>query len=365
MHLIITLLIISLLVLVHELGHFLTAKKAGIKIEEFGFGLPPRLVGKRVGETLYSLNLLPFGGFVRLSGEDEASENTPSQRQFLFQSKKIRTVVLTAGVVANLAFGLVAFSTVYSVSGIPTLTDQVKVIDVFPNSPAAFTLAAGDIITQVNQQEVTSISQFTQIINDKEDTPVTLTIQRNGEVKTVSLTPRSQPPEGEGPLGVVISQTEIIYPPLWQRPFVGAWYGLKEALFWGWATVLGLAHLFIDLFTRGALPQDIAGPVGIYQLTGFAAESGVLGLLNFTGILSINLAIINILPLPALDGGRLLFVFLEKLRGQPVNIKFERAAHVAGMVLLLSFIFAVTINDILRLTGTANLGQLLTRLFSR
>ncbi len=155
MTLLIFIIVLSVLVLVHELGHFLAAKKAGIKVEEFGLGLPPRLIGKRIGETIYSINALPFGGFVRMAGEDAASKNIPKNRQFIYQKRSIKTVILIAGVIMHLLLAFVCFSVVYSISGIPTLTDHVKIEDILPNSPAKDAgLVSGDIVVSINNQNI-------------------------------------------------------------------------------------------------------------------------------------------------------------------------------------------------------------------
>jgi len=339
------LIVLSILVIVHEFGHFWVAKRNGIWVEEFGFGLPPRIFGKRIGETVYSLNLLPFGGFVRLHGENEEAGITNPGRAFLNKNKKVRVAVVIAGVIMNFLLAIFAFGIVYSFSGIPRDSGQVKVVDVTAGSPAqSGGIVVGDVIRKVNGKEVSKVDDFVKIVEEKKGKKVLL----ETDSKKLTLTPRENPPQGEGPLGVVISTTEIYFPPLIARPFYGIYYGFKEALFWGQIVITGFVSIFRNLF-RGIVPSDIAGPVGIFAVTSEAAKIGILALINFIGILSVNLAILNILPFPALDGGRLLFIFIEKIVGKKVLPKVEAAIHSVGMMILLLLLLAITIHDIQRL----------------
>jgi regulator of sigma E protease len=339
------LLVLSILILVHEFGHFIMARRAGIMVEEFGFGLPPRLIGKKIGETIYSINALPFGGFVRLHGEAEEEGITDPKRAFLNKSKKVRISVIIAGVIMNFILGIVAFGIVYSLTGIPRDTHQVKVVDISANSPALSSgLVVGDVIEGADGKTFSDVNDFISYIDTKKGKKVTIQTQ----AKKVTLTPRANPPAGEGPLGVTISTTEIYFPPVWQRPFYGAYYGFKDAIFWGQTIILGLWNLVINLF-KGQVPKDVSGPVGIFAVTTEAARNGILTLINFVGILSINLAILNIVPFPALDGGRLLFIGIESVIGRKVVPKVEAAFHTVGMIILLALILAITIGDIRRL----------------
>lgn len=334
--------VLSILIFVHELGHFLVAKKNGIWVEEFGFGLPPRVFGKKIGETIYSINLFPFGGFVRLHGENSEEGITNPKRAFLMKSKKARFAVVVAGVIMNFILAIVAFSIVYSFSGIPRDTKQVTIIDVTVSSPAQIGgLIVGDVIKKVDGADVTSVDDFIARVDAKKGKKVFIETDRG----RVVLTPRANPPEGEGPLGVVISTTEIYWPPVVQRPFYGAYYGFKEALFWGKTVVIGFATIIQGLF-KGIVPKDVAGPVGIFAVTTEAARMGMLAVINFVGILSVNLAILNIIPFPALDGGRLLFIGIEAVTRKRVTSKIESAIHTVGFVILIALILLITIQDI-------------------
>lgn len=346
---IIFLIVLSILVLVHELGHFIMARRAGIWVEEFGFGLPPRVIGKKIGETIYSINLLPFGGFVKLHGENDEDEVVKKDRAFLYKDKKTRVGIITAGVIMNFLLAIFAFSIVYSFSGIPKETENVKVVGVSQGSPSQIGgVLVGDIVRSIDKEKVASVSQFVSAVETKKGKRTEIGIERDGKVIKVTMTPRATPPEGEGPLGVTISLTEIYYPPVWQRPFYGVYYGFKEALYWSKTVVFGFANIIKEL-AGGVVPKDIAGPVGIFAVTSEAAKFGILALINFVGILSVNLAILNILPFPALDGGRLLFIGIETVLGRKVLPKIEATIHTVGMILLLLLILAITTHDIQRI----------------
>ncbi len=357
------LLVLSILVLVHELGHFLVAKRFGIMVEEFGFGLPPRLFGKKIGETLYSVNALPFGGFVRLHGENSEEDITYPQRSFLKKKKRVRVLVIVAGVVMNFLLAIVAFAITYSFNGIPKDTKDVKIVDITTSSPAQIAgMVVGDIVRSVDKTAVSTSDEFISLIDQTKGEKVTLEIERmvdsQKSIKKVTLTPRENPPEGEGPLGVVITTTEIYYPPVFLRPFYGIYYGFKDAIYWGKNVILGFWGLFSGLF-RGQAPKDIAGPVGIFALTSEASKVGIFALINFIGILSVNLAILNIFPFPALDGGRLFFIFLEGVIGKKVLPKIEATIHTIGMFILLALLFAVTAHDVIALIKAGSISGFL------
>lgn len=346
-------LVLSVLILVHELGHFIAAKKAGIWVEEFGFGLPPKIIGKKIGETIYSLNALPFGGFVRLHGEMTEEGVTKPNRAFINKSKKVRAVIVTAGVLMNFLLAVVSFAIIYSFSGVPRNSQNVRIVDIKAGSPAQEGgLLVGDIVREVVGEKIISVNQFVGKIEQnrgmKTNVLIERTIGEKSENKKFVLVPRKEVLKDEGPLGVVITSTEIYFPPLWQRPFVGVYYGLKESVYWGKTVVFGFVKIFGDLF-KGQSPKDLAGPVGIYAITTQVAKGGIFAILNFVGILSVNLAILNILPFPALDGGRLLFIFIEKAIGKKVVPKIESIIHTIGMVILILLLVAITAHDIQRL----------------
>lgn len=349
-------IVLSILVLVHEFGHFWTARKNGILVEEFGFGLPPRLIGKKIGDTIYSINWLPFGGFVRLHGEQMEDKETIESKSFLHKSKLARTAVIVAGVIMNFVLAIVCFAIVYSFTGTPRETNNIKVLDISADSPAITSgLLVGDVIRKADGKEFSNVSEFIKYVDTKRGQKVKIETD-NG--RKLTITPRVDPPEGQGPLGVVISTTETYFAPIWQRPFYGVYYGFKEAYFWGKNILFGLGTMIGGLF-QGNVPKDVSGPVGIYAVTSEVAKTGILALINFIGILSVNLAILNILPFPALDGGRLLFIGIEALFGRKVIPKVEAMIHTVGMIILLGLIVLISISDVRRLISAGSISNFL------
>lgn len=344
------LLVLSVLVLVHEFGHFIAARRAGILVEEFGFGLPPRLIGKKIGETIYSLNLFPFGGFVRLHGEDDPESITAPGRAYLNKSKKVRAVIVVSGVLMNFLLSIFTFSIVYTFTGIPRESANVKIIDVRAGSPAQIAgILVGSIVREVEGVSIKSSNDFVNEVEKRVGQKTKILIEEKvADVVTtreISIIPREVPPENEGPLGVTITATEIYFPRVWQRPFYGIYYGFKESIFWGQTIVQGFVKIFKDL-TLGILPKDVAGPIGIYAITSQAATLGTLAVINFIGILSVNLAILNILPIPALDGGRLLFIGIESIFGRKIVPKVESALHTIGLVILVMLLILISFREV-------------------
>jgi regulator of sigma E protease len=354
-------IILSILIFVHEFGHFVVAKKTGIKVEEFGFGFPPRIWGKKIGETIYSINALPIGGFVRLFGEELAEEaelerGKAPKRAFFAKPKKVRVAVLLSGVLMNFALAVVSFSVIYTKIGIPTQTENVSIVGIAENSPAAEVgLKLDDVVISVDREKIKSNESFIQATEGKAGQEMLVGIKRGEESLTLLITPRKDPPEGEGPLGVVISQMEMKFYPFWQMPIRGSIEGFKEALAWTRLVLGAFGGMIVRLFTAGEVPRDIAGPIGIFQITSGAVKSGYLAVLQFLGILSVNLAILNILPFPALDGGRLVFIGYEVVTGRRPKPSLERWINTVGMVFLIFLLLLVTINDIARVIETSGL----------
>lgn len=374
---VLALLVLSLLILVHEIGHFLVAKKAGIKIEEFGLGYPPRMVAKKIGETVYSLNWILFGGFVKLYGEEleESKLIKDKKRSFWSKSKKARAGVIVAGVLANFLLAIVCFSIVYSFAGIPTKTEEVRVVGLVEEAPGIEAgLKEGDVILSVDETEVKDIDFFIDLVEEKKGQEVKLKIEREEDNPCLeenqaesnfscqednlilSLVPREEPPEGEGALGILISEMEMKKYPLWQMPFYGTREGFKEAFAWTGLVIGGVGKMFGNLATKGQIPKDIAGPVGILQITSTVAQSGLLTIIQFIGVLSINLAVLNILPFPALDGGRLLFIGYELITGRKPKAKIEQWVNFVGLTILMFLLVLVTVNDVRRIVATTSLG---------
>jgi len=374
--LIVFLFVLSLLILAHEFGHFLMAKRAGIGVEEFGFGYPPRMFAKKIGETTYSINWILFGGFVKLLGEEleERIKERESKKSFWAKSKKARTSVIVSGVLANFLLAIVCFSIVYSFIGIPTRTNRIEVVGIMENSPAVQAgLRENDIILGINGNLIDSVDKFVESVNKEKGKQIAIKVERKennpclekvlgvlgfsceGDKLILFATPRESPPQGEGALGLIISDTEMKKYPLWQMPFYGTIEGVKEAFTWIGLVFGGIGEMARNLVTKGQIPREIAGPLGILQITSGVARSGILTILQFIGVLSVNLAVLNILPFPALDGGRLVFVGYELVTRKKPKPKIEHWVNYIGMAFLLFLIILVTINDIARLIETTSI----------
>jgi len=349
-------LILGLLVFVHELGHFLVAKKMGVKVEEFGFGFPPRLLGIKKGETIYSLNLIPLGGFCKLLGEDgEAKQNHRS-----FAAKKVwqRASMLLAGVTMNVLLAAALLSLGYII-GLPWAVDdeqavsaaRVQITQVDVDSPAAQAgLKAGDVILAISgpggrldkAEKVADV----QSVTDKNKGQEMLILAQRGQAQwQVKLVPRLNPPEGQGAMGVALARVAKISFSWYQAIYEG----IKETVLLVWLIISSLVYLLWQFLISGQAAGGVVGPVGIYSITGQAAQMGFVYLLQLTAFLSINLAIVNALPFPALDGGRVLFLIIEKIKGSPVSQQVEKAVHAAGFVFLILLMIVVTWKDIARL----------------
>ena len=357
MQLIVFILMLSVLILIHELGHFLTARLFKMRVEEFGIGLPPRAKGlfTRKG-TLFSLNWLPLGGFVKLYGEDmENPEQLKSPEAFFNKPMWQRAAVLLAGVTMNIILGVVVFSVVYSYLGIPTETNKVIIVDVADNSPAKQAgIETESTVTKVSYGKeaivFTNIDSFVKQVDSFKGKALEMTlVNKNGVEKTVEVTPRVNPPEGQGALGVALSSTEMKKYPLWQMPFRGVKVGLTEAWGWGKEIAGNLWTIVVNLVTGKGLPKDVAGPIGMYEVSKEVYKVGWVAVLQFMGILSINLAILNVMPFPALDGGRIAFLGVEKIIGKVRKNKIEGYVNAAGMIFLLGLMILITIKDVIKL----------------
>ncbi|CAN5140120.1 RIP metalloprotease RseP [soil metagenome] len=383
--LLIFLVILSALVLIHELGHFLVARKFGMKVEEFGFGLPPRVWGIKKGETIYSINWLPIGGFVKVYGEDDAgagkvslktekkkAQSGDDKRAFYARSWGQRAAVVVAGVVMNTLLAIFIFYTYMLVSGfhseLPLLgehhffgvtqtnTTAITVEDVEKNSPAGKAgLPVLARITSLNGKQVSGITQFTASIKNAAGKSVNISYidPKSNKTVTKSITPRVNPPKGQGALGVGLygmTTAVLNYQTPVQKVFSGIIHP-ANLLVYNFDLIGQLIKSSIKHHDATALSEGVSGPVGIYSIVGTIVKipdmkERVLELLNLAGILSISLAFFNVLPIPALDGGRLFFILFEGVTGKKVNPKYETLAHTIGMAVLLVLILLVTFKDI-------------------
>lgn len=353
--------VLSVLVIVHEFGHFIVARKNGVLVEEFGFGLPPRIFGKKFGETLYSINLLPFGGFVKLHGELTEDNITDDKRAFLNKPKKVKIAVIVAGVVMNILLAIIAFAVVYSHYGIPREQGFVEVVGVLPDSPASISkIVVGERIYAIDGKEVFKKDEVTDI-SSKGGKHVLLVGSKDvdkKDLRKVTISTEFSEKDNRWYMGFLLSSEMVYFPPVWQRPFYGIYYGVKNSYQITKSIVTSLLGVFVKE-TRNELVQGTTGPVGLLALVDNIRKQGIYPLIDFMGLISINLAVINILPFPALDGGRLLFIFIEKLIGRKVIPKIEAAIHTIGMILLLGLIIAITIHDIQRLIAAGSISGFL------
>lgn len=350
-------IVIGVLIFVHEFGHFIFAKRAGMRVDEFGFGFPPRLWGIKKGETTYSINLIPFGGFVKILGEEGGSTDPRSfsAKPFLPKMK-----VIVAGVFMNFMLAVVLLMVVNFMGlriGIidndtaTQVTDKkIQIIQVSEHSPAQE--AGLNLLDEIKGFRVDSVTTIVgtveeaqYLIKQNSGRSVTMLIERNGEPLEKEITPRVDPPQGQGALGISLALTGVVSYPWYEA----VWRGVYDAVIIAINTVIGYGLLFKSLIFEGRLIADVSGPIGIANLTRQAARIGLNYLMQFTALISINLAILNIIPFPALDGGRAVLIIVEKLKGSPVNKKIEQAVNTVGFALLLALMVYVTVKDIGRL----------------
>jgi len=338
--------ILSLLLIAHEFGHFITARRAGITVEEFGVGLPPRLLGIRRNGILYSLNLIPFGAFVRMLGEEDPT----APGSFARKPKLVRAVVLAAGSFMNLLLAWVMFSLVF-LTGAPEVTQvtAIRVTTVSPGSPAeAAGLQPGDLIRSIDGRAAVPLDDFKRITSERVGTPISLEIERAGARHTVTLTPRAHPPEGQGPMGVAISpegEVGVVRHGLLESIGLGLLRSLDVVV-----TTLAIPVLLL----KGLIPVEAARPVGLPGMAQYASQAASVSVatgwlfpvLTLTGFISAGLSVANMLPIPALDGGRLLFVIIEAIRGRRISPEREAAVHFVGLVALLALMLLISLNDL-------------------
>ncbi|MCK4539890.1 site-2 protease family protein [Candidatus Parcubacteria bacterium] len=368
---IVFLIVLSLLVFVHEMGHFWVARRFGLRPKEFGFGMPPRAFGiykdkdgkwkktrgskevKDAGDTIYSVNWLPLGGFVSLGEDDEATDD-PNH----FHNKPAwqRTLILLAGVSMNvlLAAVLISFGlmiglpqTIGETDNAAKVTDRkIQIIEVLPDSIAFEAgIKANDIILSLDGGNFSNSAELQNYVDANVDNEIVYDIKRGQKELEFKLTPRIREDTKQGGIGIAIVDTGIVRYPFFQA----IWNGIKITLFLTWYIIFAFYELIKGLVIGQGLSVELGGPVRIAQITGDAARMGLPYLINFSALLSINLAIINALPFPALDGGRILFIILEKIMGRPVKKELEGTIHYIGFIILMILILLVTYKDVIRL----------------
>lgn len=345
--------LLLLLVLAHEWGHFIVAKKAGCSVEEFGFGFPPRVASFVWHGTRYSLNLVLIGGFVKIKGEN-MDEEDPGPASFAGKSTGWRSAILAAGVAMNVITASVLLA-VQGVVGVPilvtdaneaTVTNQLTyILEVAPNSPAAKVgLRELDRIVRIEDISEPHLADIQATTTQHAGQPVTLEIERQGQHQELTVIPRESPPAGEGALGVSLASTGLTQVPWWQAPRHGV-VRTGEMLY---QIVLQFSLVIQKLVREGAAPEGLTGPIGIAMYTNEVTKLGVSYILEFGALISLNLALINILPIPALDGGRLMFVIFERVFGRKFPGKIEQISHTVGFATLIALMLLITFKDIQR-----------------
>jgi len=334
------------MVFVHELGHFLFAKAAGVRVDEFAIGFPPRLFGFKRGETTYTLNAILAGGYVRMLGEDDPSE----PRSFAQASRVWRILILAGGSAMNLAAAVAIFAAAH-LMGWPTVTQfQVQIVRIAANSPAEQAgVRPGDIVLRLGGQPIERVADLSSVTRLSLGAPLRLEVRRDSAIVPLDVTPRREWPTGEGPIGVEVRESPARVEPVA--------YGLAESARRGAAHTLRMTELMVTLpvlAVRGLFPAELlrpVGPVGLFQATSQAAAETVRSgwaypLLALAGTLGVGLAIANLLPIPGLDGGRLLFIALEIVRRRRVSPEREGLIHMIGMSVLLALVIVITYFDV-------------------
>ncbi len=366
--------VLSILVFVHEFGHFWTAKKLGLIPEEFGFGFPPRAVGiyrdkdgrwryvfgkKKINDaadTIYSLNWIPIGGFVKL-GEDDDPGDDPNH----FNNRPIwqRTIILLAGVTMNIVLAAALFAFGFTI-GLPQALDNlapgakvsdqhIQIVEVLPGTPAEEAgIKVSDIIVSVDGNQFKKSDELIKYVDEHQGEEVVYVIKRGGEEIKKTVTPKVMAETGRGGIGIGIMEVGLVRYPVWRA----VWEGLKTTAYLIGAIIIAFYKLIKSLLLGAGLTSSVSGPVGIAAMTGQMARMGLAYLIQFAALLSINLAIINALPFPALDGGRVLFLIIEKIKGRPVKKEVESTIHYIGFALLMLLVLVVTFKDIGRYSQT-------------
>lgn len=363
MTIIIFVLVLVALIVVHEFGHFVAAKLFGMRVDEFGIGYPPKAWGKKIGETEYTLNWLPFGGFVKIFGEDPGPGEERAPRSFGSKPRILQALVLVAGIAMNLFFAYLLITATLTMGTTRALTEQeaqiapdaqLAIASVVDGSPADEAgLKPGDFVLETlspeGRYEGPLPTAFMALVAKTEPgTPVGLVVKRGDETKTVEVTPKAgiiaSEPE-RAALGIGLSAVGTLATPWYEAPVEGAiltWELTKQ-------TAIALVQFFGSIFTFSADLSQVAGPVGIAGAVGTASDNGIAALMTITALISINLALINLLPIPALDGGRLLFVIIEAITRRPIKPSLANAVNGIGFILLIGLMLVITASDIFKI----------------
>ena len=333
-----TIFVFGLLVLVHELGHFFTAKMVGMRVDEFAIGFGPKVISYKHGETLYSWRIIPLGGFNKIAGMDPDEEQ--DEQSFNAKSIPARMLVIVAGSAMNFVLPVVLFLTIFLSSGIDAPTSEPIIGNVFADKPAARAgLVVGDRIVAVNDTEIKSWQQFVSIVQVNANHKLALHYEHEGQIKTATVTPEYDEKTNRGLIGIM-PKLEKYHPGFIEA----AQLSFKQTYIVANSMVIGIGQMI-----TGKAAAEVAGPIGVAQMAGEVAQLGLMPLLQFAAFLSINLGLINLLPVPVLDGGHLVTLAVEGIRGKPLNKKNLQFVQMIGFALLMLLFLVATFKDISRL----------------
>jgi regulator of sigma E protease len=365
--------VLGLLVFIHELGHFVAAKRSGVRVDEFGFGFPPKLFGKKIGETLYSINLIPLGGFVRIKGvgEDVDAQTavtglppaTPDADSFDAQSFPRKLLILFAGIGMNLVLAVIIFAVIFTSgfefgaqsapAGGTVTAARLLVQGTIAGSPADTAgVEPGDVILSVNRASIADVAQLKTVLQPLADQTVPLTIERAGQTQELTITPAylqtvpTLPSNSDQPsVSIGVSTVDLVtknFP--W---YEGVWVAITHTAGFLLMIALFLFDMVKGLFMNTAVDTSgVQGPIGLATTLGSIASLGFKPLLYAAGAISVNLAFFNLLPIPLLDGGRIFFVMLERLRGKPLNRNVEALIYNIAFLLLIGMVILVSVRDV-------------------
>jgi regulator of sigma E protease len=337
--------VLGLLVFVHELGHFLAAKWAGIRVERFSLGFPPRLIGKKIGDTDYCISWIPLGGYVKMAGMiDESMEEKIEGQPWEFMSKPIwkRAIVIAAGPFMNIVLAIAFFAALHYHYGLQEPTNQPVVEQVIAGSAAeSIGLQPNDRIMAVNGASVATWEELTKLIHANPEKTITLDWERQGEKMQAVVTPKRDPQDNKGKIGIG---------PQTQMRSIGFGESFTLACVRTWFITREIGKFVGRLFTgQESLRDGLAGPVQMMKMAGQFAREGLADVTNFVALISLQLALINLLPIPALDGGHLFFLGIEGILRRPVSVRARVIVQQVGMALLLALMVFIVINDVQKL----------------
>lgn len=342
--------VLGFLIVFHELGHFLVAKRVGVGVLKFSVGFGPKILGRKVGSTEYVVSAIPLGGFVKMVGEDPEEELSEADRAISFHHKSIgkRTAIVLAGPFANLLFSCIAFSIVFALYGARVPSESAKVGGVMEGMPAAAAgLRTGDIVKEVNGTVVEKWDSLSELIRASAGKPLELSVVREAETLTIQVVPIAKPDKnifGETLGDAFVIGIERGFDQQEVGPISAIGMGVQQTGWWVQTLVMSLYKMF-----QGRIPaKDIGGPILIVQTAGQQARLGLEYLLNFMAVISVNLGVLNLLPIPILDGGHLFFFAIEAILRRPLDIRHREIAQQVGLVLLISMMAVAFYNDIAR-----------------